>query len=259
MLRRTDRARVPVPCRRSWQKVSALTPEEAQLEYIRLAHALLVRAHRAVACLCPGMIMIARRCHTHCAAQQGDNDVGGSSAEQPKTKRPAGFGAWRLRTVCAKLPASLTGLNNPSLPAGPVMSTLMGGCGSDVPSVQSSRPQGLEAAHAGVAAAASPASPTQLESARDAVIGAAREGDVRALALALAALPPPAGVNDVRSPGGVTPLMWAADGGHADAVQALLDAGADADAADDEGDTALQYAQGCGHEDIAQLLATRTL
>jgi hypothetical protein len=86
-----------------------------------------------------------------------------------------------------------------------------------------------------------------------AVLAAARTGDTPGLQRALAALSP-AALNGVASPGGVTPLMWAADGGHVEAARVLLDAGADAAARDDGGDTALDYATGCGHAAVADML-----
>lgn len=90
----------------------------------------------------------------------------------------------------------------------------------------------------------------------EAVIAAARTGNTVGLHRALAALSPSA-LHGVASPGGVTPLMWAADGGHADAVSALLEAGADAAARDDHGDTALDYATSCGHAGVADMLLGR--
>ena len=86
-----------------------------------------------------------------------------------------------------------------------------------------------------------------------AVIAAARTGNTPGLQRALAALSP-AALSGVASPGGVTPLMWAADGGHAEAARVLLEAGANASARDDGGDTALDYATGCGHAAVADML-----
>jgi ankyrin repeat protein len=92
------------------------------------------------------------------------------------------------------------------------------------------------------------------EAVGDALIRAAREGDMIALQHSLAVLSPENTAHCVCSAGGITPLMWAADRGHIDVVRALLAAGADATAEDDQGDTALDYATSCAHDDIAQLL-----
>ncbi|XP_046408551.1 acyl-CoA-binding domain-containing protein 6 [Ischnura elegans] len=53
---------------------------------------------------------------------------------------------------------------------------------------------------------------------------------------------------------GMTALHWAADRGHAEAVQLLLDAGALANGKDLEGQTPLHYAASCGHKKVAQIL-----
>ena len=48
--------------------------------------------------------------------------------------------------------------------------------------------------------------------------------------------------------------MWAADFGYTAAVQALLDAGADVNAKDKEGVTALMEAQENGHTEVVEIL-----
>ena len=67
---------------------------------------------------------------------------------------------------------------------------------------------------------------------------ACRRGDVSAVRRAGAA-----GSNPIaRDDEGRSPLHWAADGGHAGVIAALLAMGAEVDAVDDEGQTALHYA-----------------
>ena len=53
---------------------------------------------------------------------------------------------------------------------------------------------------------------------------------------------------------GVTALMFAAIGGHAAAIAALLAAGAEVEAKDDKGKTALEIAELFKHEHAARLL-----
>ncbi len=57
-----------------------------------------------------------------------------------------------------------------------------------------------------------------------------------------------------RDPGGVTPLHRAALHGHLEIAKALIEAGADVNAADRRGHTQLHTAVKAGHKDIAQLL-----
>lgn len=158
----------------------------------------------------------------------GDHDTSLTHDDEPrasKTQRPAGFGAflvppcdWHASHTC-----------DACFAPGPVVSTLAGiGDAND------------DVANGEVSPSA-------------AVIAAARAGDTAGLHRALAALSP-AALSRIASPGGVTPLMWAADGGHAAAARVLLDAGADACARDDGGDTALDYATGCGHAAVADIL-----
>ena len=83
---------------------------------------------------------------------------------------------------------------------------------------------------------------------------AAKQGDAGAVRAALAegALP------DVRDEEGRTPLHRAAEGGHVEAIQLLLDAGADANAEDREyGSRPLYYAVSGGHAPAAKLLLER--
>lgn len=59
---------------------------------------------------------------------------------------------------------------------------------------------------------------------------------------------------DYRDEDGLTPLMRAADRGHLDVVDALLDYGANLQLTDEDGNTALHYAAICGHAIIAGVL-----
>jgi ankyrin repeat protein len=56
---------------------------------------------------------------------------------------------------------------------------------------------------------------------------------------------------------GRTPLMEAAWGGQEEAVELLLDLGADIDAIDNHGMTSLIQAARCGHEKVVKILLTR--
>ena len=59
---------------------------------------------------------------------------------------------------------------------------------------------------------------------------------------------------DAKGEGSSTALMLAATGGHAAAIAALLAAGAEVDAKDSDGMTALEIAELCKHEHAARLL-----
>jgi ankyrin repeat protein len=50
--------------------------------------------------------------------------------------------------------------------------------------------------------------------------------------------------------------MFAANGNHVGCAKLLLAAGADKDATDEDGDTALSIAASVGHEEVVQLLTT---
>ena len=59
---------------------------------------------------------------------------------------------------------------------------------------------------------------------------------------------------DAKADAGTTALMLAAQGGHAAAIAALLAAGAEVEAKDNDGKTALEIAEVCKHEHAARLL-----
>ena len=83
------------------------------------------------------------------------------------------------------------------------------------------------------------------------VFDAAALGHVNQLEIALGLDPTLA---TMTTGGGATALHLAARYGHADAARRLLDAGADPDAADDAGDTALDVAVRHEHSDLVALL-----
>jgi len=62
---------------------------------------------------------------------------------------------------------------------------------------------------------------------------------------------------DARSPNNTTPIMMAVFGGHIMTVKLLLDAGADATLKNDQGMTAIDFANNAGHKDIAEGLTYR--
>jgi ankyrin repeat protein len=61
---------------------------------------------------------------------------------------------------------------------------------------------------------------------------------------------------DAESPNRTTPLMMAARYGHADAVQLLLEEGADPTLRNEKGLTAVDFARGAGRKDQADLIAS---
>ncbi|AMV40288.1 acyltransferase family protein [Planctomyces sp. SH-PL62] len=81
--------------------------------------------------------------------------------------------------------------------------------------------------------------------------GAARVGDLDGIERRLAS---GAAVNDPDPKQGGAPLLWAAAGGRAEAVELLLARGADVNAADREGGTALHAAAFLGHEKVVEAL-----
>jgi ankyrin repeat protein len=88
------------------------------------------------------------------------------------------------------------------------------------------------------------------------ILAAAHAGDVervRAL-LPCAGNPEEDGLPD--APGGVTPLMAAAAGGHETVVEVLLACGADAAKCDAQGRRAAAHARAAGHVDLAKRLDT---
>lgn len=80
---------------------------------------------------------------------------------------------------------------------------------------------------------------------------AARVGDIDMLQRLLAE--PGTDVNAADEEG-CTPLHWAADGNHVEAVALLLRHGADQTLCDSHGDTAMSVAQLCNHRSVVDLL-----
>lgn len=85
-----------------------------------------------------------------------------------------------------------------------------------------------------------------------ALIDAVNRGDAETLEKLLAKGVPADATNDLM---GRTPLIVAAMSGHVPLVRILLARGANVNATDMEGWTALRYARGFGYTDIAELLA----
>ena len=88
------------------------------------------------------------------------------------------------------------------------------------------------------------------------LLAAARAGDVARVR----ALVPPAGNPEEDgppgAPGGITPLMAAAAGGHEAVVELLLECGADASRRDAQGRSAAAHARAAGHDHLAERLDT---
>ena len=88
------------------------------------------------------------------------------------------------------------------------------------------------------------------------LLAAAWAGD----AALIRALVPRAGSPEVDgapdAPGGVTPLMAAAAGGHETVVEVLLERGADAAKRDAQGRSAAAHARAAGHSHLAERLDT---
>lgn len=88
------------------------------------------------------------------------------------------------------------------------------------------------------------------------LLAAARAGDVERVR----ALVPRAGNTEEDgapdAPGGVTPLMAAAAGGHEEVVEVLLACGADAAKRDARGRSAAAHARAAGHANLAERLDT---
>jgi hypothetical protein len=88
------------------------------------------------------------------------------------------------------------------------------------------------------------------------LLAAARAGDLEELRVLLpcAGNPEEDGASD--APGGITPLMAAAAGGHEKIVELLLACGADAAKRDHQGRRAAAYARAAGHACLAKRLDT---
>ena len=88
------------------------------------------------------------------------------------------------------------------------------------------------------------------------LLALALAGDVAGLRTMLGPAGEPALDGRADLPGGVTPLMAAASGGHEAAVELLLRCGADPARRDARGRTAAAYARAAGHPHLAERLDT---
>jgi ankyrin repeat protein len=62
---------------------------------------------------------------------------------------------------------------------------------------------------------------------------------------------------DAKTVNGATPLHYAADNGHVEAMQLLVQLGVDKDAKGPKGFTPLQWAAGNGHVEVMRVLRSR--
>lgn len=84
------------------------------------------------------------------------------------------------------------------------------------------------------------------------VFDAAALGHVNQLEILLGLDP---SLSTMSGPGGITPLHLAARYGHAAAARRLIDAGAEAGARSDDGESAADMARAAGHDDLARMLS----
>ncbi|MCO6415861.1 ankyrin repeat domain-containing protein [Siccirubricoccus sp. KC 17139] len=85
---------------------------------------------------------------------------------------------------------------------------------------------------------------------------AARAGDVEKIRALLPCVGNPEEDGASDAPGGITPLMAAAAGGHEEVVEVLLACGADAAKCDHQGRRAAAHARAAGHTCLAKRLDT---
>ncbi len=87
-----------------------------------------------------------------------------------------------------------------------------------------------------------------------ALFAAAQRGDVERVRTLLPPYGDPVVDGPPAAPGGLTPLMIAASGGHEAVVEVLLACGADPAQRDARGRSAAFYARAAGHPDLAKRL-----
>ena len=88
------------------------------------------------------------------------------------------------------------------------------------------------------------------------LLAAARAGDVERVRALVPCAGNPEEDGPADAPGGITPLMAAAAGGHEKVVEVLLACGADASRRDAQGRSAAAHARAAGHADLAERLGT---
>jgi ankyrin repeat protein len=88
------------------------------------------------------------------------------------------------------------------------------------------------------------------------LLAAAQAGDVEQVRALLPSAGNPEEDGSPDAPGGVTPLMAAAAGGHEEVIEVLLAGGADAAKCDEQGRRAAAHARAAGHANLAKRLDT---
>ena len=88
------------------------------------------------------------------------------------------------------------------------------------------------------------------------LLAAARAGDAALIRSLVPCCGSPEEDGPPDAPGGVTPLMAAAAGGHEAVVEVLLERGADAAKRDAQGRSAAAHARAAGHPHLAERLDT---